>query len=209
MASVWSKDTCKLRAGEVVAASGAWRLRKTKSTTRRKTPSVSFCYRKRRSRSLFPLLLLLPLSWTYAPACLRLGVASIPATSNYRVCDPSQQVPIEAKYKTSAGADNQSTTKQTSADKQSSTPSSISNILPPSPSSFLHSIFILLLCFARVRQRSCRQLLPNTPGPGPSGWLAVGSWQLVALGGRRQGLQAERDAVDVFRVNFNVALVGV
>jgi hypothetical protein len=29
--------------------------------------------------------------------------------------------------------------------------------------------------FARVRQRSCRQLLPNTPGPGPSGWLAAGS----------------------------------
>jgi hypothetical protein len=73
------------------------------------------------------------------------GIGELSA-SNYRVCDPSQQVPIEAKYKTSAGADNQSTTKQTSADKQSSTPSSISNILPPSPSSFLHSIFILLLC---------------------------------------------------------------
>jgi hypothetical protein len=28
-------------------------------------------------------------------------------TSNYRVCDPSQQVPIEAKYKTSAAAGKQ------------------------------------------------------------------------------------------------------
>jgi hypothetical protein len=94
--------------------------------------------------------------------------------SNYRVCDPSQKVPIEAKYKTSAGAGKQRATKQTSADKQSSTPSSISILVPPL------NPHTPPLEFARVPQRSCQQLLPNTPGPGPRGWLAGGSQQAAS-----------------------------
>jgi hypothetical protein len=78
-------------------------------------------------------------------SCLRQHFGTAWATSNYRVCDPSQQVAIESKYKTSTGADRQSTTKQH--------PSSLAILVAPL------NIHTPPLMFARVRQRSCQQLL--------------------------------------------------
>jgi hypothetical protein len=122
-------------------------------------------------------------------------------SSNYRICKTqANKCPLEPNTKQAPAR----TSKQTN--KRGQAKHNFSHLRPPSPSfsfpsSFLHSIFVLLL----LSLPGCGSEAADSSSQTPQARALL----VEALGGRRQGLQAARDMVDVLRVNLNVAFVSV